>query len=453
MIAAWSLFVSVLLLMLGRGLVGVLAGVRAELEGFDTTVTGVIVASYFVGFLIGSQVTPRIMARVGHIRVFSALSAMIVVAILAQGIWVAPVPWMLLRFLFGFGMVGLVVVAESWLNDTVTNDNRGRVMAIYMVASMGGVAGGQFLLGAGDPSTEILFIVSASLIALAIVPVSLSTSSAPEFKLPPRTNAREIWEAAPIGVVGALFTGMANASLLGMAAVYASQVGMTVERTALFAGAAAVGAVFFAVPDWPHIGHRRPSPDDSGRLVGRGCHRGSRSHRPCRRVGDHRGDVPVWWNVLHHVFACAQPCDRRAATGKGGHCQLDECVSDRSGCDHRSDSGRRCDDRYRSQWVLVDSGVCVQRYRRVLAVPGDRQTDNQGLVAGALYGGAGEVHGDHAVGAKDVEEERIVVKWVGFRGLEPLRADRQRQRQSARFRLRPHHPESDRQDHAHGLQR
>jgi len=234
--------------MLGRGLVGVLAGVRAELEGFDTTVTGVIVASYFVGFLIGSQVTPRIMARVGHIRVFSALSAMIVVSILAQGIWVAPVPWMLLRLIFGFGMVGLVVVAESWLNETVNNANRGRVMALYMVASMGGVAGGQFLLGAGDPSTEILFVVGAALIALAIVPISLSTGSAPEFRLPPRMNPREIWEAAPIGVVGALFTGMANAALLGMAAVYASQVGMTLERTALFAGAAAFGAVFLQYP-------------------------------------------------------------------------------------------------------------------------------------------------------------------------------------------------------------
>ena len=54
-------------------------------------------------------------------------------------------------------------------------------------------------------------------------------------------NPREIWEAAPIAVVGALFTGMANAALLGMAAVYASQVGMTVERTAVFVGAAAVG--------------------------------------------------------------------------------------------------------------------------------------------------------------------------------------------------------------------
>ncbi len=246
--AAWGLFASVLLLMLGRGLVGVLAGVRAELEGFDTTVTGVIVASYFVGFLIGSQVTPRIMARVGHIRVFSAFTAVNVAVILLQGVVVEPITWIVLRFVFGFAMVGLFVVTESWLNETVTNDNRGRVMAVYMVVSMGGVAGGQFLLGAGDPTTEIMFIVSAGVLALAIVPVSLSTSSAPEFTLPPKMNPREIWEAAPLGVVGALFTGMANAALLGMAAVYASQVGMTLERTAVFAGAAAVGAV---VLQWP----------------------------------------------------------------------------------------------------------------------------------------------------------------------------------------------------------
>jgi MFS family permease len=41
---------------------------------------------------------------------------------------------------------------------------------------------------------------------------------------------------------------MGNSVLLGMAAVYASQVGMSVSRTALFAGAAAVGAV---VLQWP----------------------------------------------------------------------------------------------------------------------------------------------------------------------------------------------------------
>lgn len=191
LLAAWGLFASFLLLMLGRGLIGVVLGVRAGLEGFSTTTTGVIMASYFVGFLAGSQITPRIMARVGHIRVFSALTSLVAVAALFHALWVAPLPWIGLRLLFGFSMAGLFVTAESWLNETVTNDNRGRVMAVYMVVSMGGVAGGQFLLGAGDPSGTTLFIIAAALVSLAIVPITLSITSAPEFKLPPhKTHAR-----------------------------------------------------------------------------------------------------------------------------------------------------------------------------------------------------------------------------------------------------------------------
>jgi len=248
LVAAWGLFVAVLFLMLGRGLVGVLLGVRAEFEGFSTTTTGIIMASYFVGFLVGSQVTPRMMARVGHIRVFSGLASLVAVAALAHALWVAPAPWVLLRLLFGFCMAGLIVVTESWLNESVTNDNRGRVMGIYMVFSMGGIGLGQLMLGGGDPSEMTLFLVAGALVSLAVVPISLSIGSAPEFTLPPKLRAREIWKAAPLGIVAALLTGMANAALLAMAAVYATQLGMSLGRTALFAGTAAFGAVLL---QWP----------------------------------------------------------------------------------------------------------------------------------------------------------------------------------------------------------
>jgi len=116
------------------------------------------------------------------------------------------------------------------------------------VVSMGGVGLGQLLLGAGDPSEMTLFLVAGALVSLAVVPISLSISSAPQFTLPPRIKAKAIWGAAPLGIVAALFTGMANASLLAMAAVYATQVGMSLSRTALFAGSAAFGAV---VLQWP----------------------------------------------------------------------------------------------------------------------------------------------------------------------------------------------------------
>ena len=251
LISAWGLFAALALLMVGNGLIGVLIGVRSELEGFDTSVTGLVMAAYFAGFLAGSHFTPRIMARVGHIRVFSGLASLVAATALIHAVWVVPFAWILLRLVFGFAMAGLYIVVESWLNDIVTNENRGRVMALYMVVAMGGLALGQGTLSLGSPLGQTLFLAAGALMALAIAPVSLSINTAPEFFLPPPVKPREIWEVAPVGVITAVGAGVANGALLGMAAVYATQVGLSNARTGIFVGAAALGSVLF---QWP-IGH------------------------------------------------------------------------------------------------------------------------------------------------------------------------------------------------------
>ncbi len=251
LISAWGLFAALGLIMIGNGLVGVLIGVRSELEGFSTATTGLIMAAYFAGFLAGSHFAPRIMARVGHIRVFAGLASLLTTTALIHAVWVVPYGWVLLRLVFGFAMAGLYIVVESWLNDAVTNENRGRVMAIYMVVAMGGLSLGQVILGLGSPLQQTLFIAAGAVMALSIAPVSLSINSAPEFFLPPPVQPREIWEDAPVGVITAVGAGVANGALLGMAAVYATQVGMSITATGLFVGAAALGSVLF---QWP-IGH------------------------------------------------------------------------------------------------------------------------------------------------------------------------------------------------------
>lgn len=248
LISAWGLFAALALLMVGNGLIGVLIGVRSELEGFNTSVTGLVMAAYFAGFLAGSHFTPRIMARVGHIRVFSGLASLVAAAALIHAVWVVPLAWILLRLVFGFAMAGLYIVVESWLNDIVTNDNRGRVMALYMVVAMGGLALGQGTLSLGSPLGQTLFLTAGALMALAIAPVSLSINTAPEFSLPPPVKPREIWRVAPVGVITAVGAGVANGALLGMAAVYATQVELSNARTGVFVGAAALGSVLF---QWP----------------------------------------------------------------------------------------------------------------------------------------------------------------------------------------------------------
>ena len=96
-----------------------------------------------------------------------------------------------------------------------------------------------------------LFLIAGALMSLAVVPVALSIATAPEFIVPPRGNFRLVWEAAPLGIVASLFSGVSNASMIGLAAVYALQSGMSTGRAALFAGLAALGAVVLQYP----IGH------------------------------------------------------------------------------------------------------------------------------------------------------------------------------------------------------
>jgi len=67
--SCWALLLGVALLMIGNGLQGSLLGIRATLEGFPTTATGILMSGYFAGFLVGSVLTPTLVARVSHVRV------------------------------------------------------------------------------------------------------------------------------------------------------------------------------------------------------------------------------------------------------------------------------------------------------------------------------------------------------------------------------------------------
>ena len=70
------LFAGLALLMVGNGLLSSLVGIRSDLEGFRTQVIGIVMAMYYVGFLLGSLLIPRWLITVGHIRVFAGLASL-----------------------------------------------------------------------------------------------------------------------------------------------------------------------------------------------------------------------------------------------------------------------------------------------------------------------------------------------------------------------------------------
>ena len=129
----WALFFGFALICLAHGLQGSLIGVRSVLEGFTYISTGLIVAGYYVGFLLGSIIIPIFLKRVGHIRVFAALASLASIAILLHSVFLDPYSWFLIRIMTGISLSGIFIIMESWLNDKSTNQTRGQLLSIYMI--------------------------------------------------------------------------------------------------------------------------------------------------------------------------------------------------------------------------------------------------------------------------------------------------------------------------------
>lgn len=243
-----ALFFGIALMMAGNGLQGSLLGLRASIEGFDTNVLGIVMSGYFVGFLAGSLYAPRVVSKVGHIRVFAALASLASISILVHSVFIDPWVWGGMRIVTGFCYAGLYIVAESWLNDMSDNANRGKLLSIYMVVQMGAVAGGQYLLGISDPSGANLFMLIAVLVSLAVLPLCLSASRTPDFSAPEAMSFRELFRLSPLGSGGMVLSGVANGALFGFGAVYAQRAGFTVTEISTFMAAMFLGGM---VLQWP----------------------------------------------------------------------------------------------------------------------------------------------------------------------------------------------------------
>lgn len=246
--SSWALLLGFGILMLGDGLQGTLLAVRADLEGFSATVTGLIMSTFYVGFLLGSLLTPRITIKVGHIRVFAAFAAISSAAILVHALFISVPVWMAMRLLSGFCFAGLYIVAESWLNDRATNATRGKLLSMYMVVTYIGVGCGQLLLNLADPVQFQLFILTSILISVAVVPLLLSAGAPPTFHDSVRISLRELFRRSPLGIVSMFAVGLVTATFFALGPVYAQRIGLSIRDTSYFMAAAVVGTVLLQGP-------------------------------------------------------------------------------------------------------------------------------------------------------------------------------------------------------------
>lgn len=244
----WALLIGIVFIMLGNGMHFTLIGLRGGLDGFSSTELAIITSGYFAGFLSGAQLTPRLIRRVGHVRVFAALGSFMSAGLIAFALYSDPWVWTILRILVGFCMSGVYVTAESWLNDASTNETRGKVLASYMIAQTLGIIGAQGLLTLGDAGTATLFIAASILVSISFGPILLSVTPTPATEVARPMGLKSLFASSPLGTVGIFLLGSVYATQSGMAAVFGIQIGMSADTIALLVAMLFGGALLLQYP-------------------------------------------------------------------------------------------------------------------------------------------------------------------------------------------------------------
>ncbi len=242
------LLVAAACLLGANGLLMTMISVRARAEGVSDATIGLLGSFYFAGMIFGVVMTPFLIARAGHIRVFSTLASISAIAVLSFAFAAPGLPWLLARFVGGAAFCGTAMVLESWLNSIASNASRGRILSVYRIVDLVAVSSGQFMLPAfGVLGTDIL-IVLAMLFCFALVPISLTRENNPPAPPARIFHPVMLWNISPVAMVAVFTIGLTNGAFRMVGPIYAETAGLGLESVAAFIAIWVLAGAIFQYP-------------------------------------------------------------------------------------------------------------------------------------------------------------------------------------------------------------
>lgn len=242
-----SLIVAVTVFQFAGGLLGVHIPLAARAEGVSRLGVGVIGAAFALGFMAGAWFSPRLLARVGHIRVFAAAGAAAAVTTLTLHTAGGLAGWSLLRMISGAAVACMFSSAESWMNGAAAIEQRGNVLGFYQVCTKLALSAGPFLILGMAPLAAEPWMIASACFALAILPICFTSRAQPA---PPKAQPLalgELFRLAPAAVIACFGAGLINGAVLAFTPLYAERV-LWAGSAALFQAAAWGGSILL---QWP----------------------------------------------------------------------------------------------------------------------------------------------------------------------------------------------------------
>ncbi|WP_107495146.1 MFS transporter [Thalassobius sp. I31.1] len=243
-----ALFLSVIFLQLSSGGVGPLDALSGFALGFSKQEIGLLGSSHFLGFFIGCWWAPRLMGSIGHSRAFAAFTALGAMGLISHTLIEDPMFWAAFRIATGLCVAGCYTVVEAWLNDKVTNENRGRAMGTFRIVDMGASLGAQLIIAVLPPAWYVSYNLLALLCCASILPLTLTKASQPQTPDAPRLRPKLAWACSPLAVAGVIVAALSSASFRMVGPIYGQEVGLEIGQIAFFLASFVAGGALAQYP-------------------------------------------------------------------------------------------------------------------------------------------------------------------------------------------------------------
>ncbi len=196
------------------GFIAPLAAILLEQRGHPNWAIGLNGAAPALATILLGPLVPKLFSKVGFLPMIMLAvfaEAILILLLLAwEDIWI----WTLLRFLTGFFGTVHWIGSETWIVAMAPPAQRGRAIALYMIAISGGFALGPIVLQVTSTDGSLPFIVASTLVLLSAPLLWSARFVVPKLPHAPKAAIRQALRIAPLVMVAALMAGFVDMSAL-----------------------------------------------------------------------------------------------------------------------------------------------------------------------------------------------------------------------------------------------
>lgn len=217
-------------------------------QGVGSTMIGLSTATQALAIFVIAPIAPGLLRRFGPARLMLWAIALKLVFFLLLPVFPNVYSWFPLRFLIGAGASMMWIASEAWINAVVEERYRGRALAVYSAATMGGYALGPLVLVVTGSEGWAPFLAGAVVILVSALATSIGAGVAPSFRGRPTAPLLAFFWMAPLVMLGCLVVAASDGVLATFLPLYTLGQGLGQEQGLYLLTLLGLGGVVLEYP-------------------------------------------------------------------------------------------------------------------------------------------------------------------------------------------------------------